>query len=231
MTCFVENVGKVAIADAWFSWFGAPSPPPTCLEVWFCMVVPCSMVRLDSTVVLRPVVVVVLSSSSSCVCFQFPTSRHTHVLLTTVPDSTVVRYYSSTVYGKSIVVLVVLLDGYSIFVVQIMNAKRHIHGGLSRMLSTLLRSQSFVALALIAALSVYTSSALAFSFACPRNNQHQKIVLRKMATNDNHNEASTAPCFQMNHLAAHPSTLPGDPSLVLFTNMDLKEKKMEVMKG
>jgi hypothetical protein len=29
----------------------------------------------------------------------------------------------------------------------------------------------------------------------------------------------------------HPSTLPGDPSLLMVTNLDLGEKKMEVMKS
>mmetsp|Transcript_27632 Transcript_27632/g.55820 ORF Transcript_27632/g.55820 Transcript_27632/m.55820 type:complete len:107 (+) Transcript_27632:112-432(+) len=32
-------------------------------------------------------------------------------------------------------------------------------------------------------------------------------------------------------LTAHPSTLPGDPSLILTTNVDLGDKKMDIMKG
>lgn len=32
-------------------------------------------------------------------------------------------------------------------------------------------------------------------------------------------------------MSGHPSTLPGDPSLNLVTNVDLGDKKLEVMKG
>ena len=32
-------------------------------------------------------------------------------------------------------------------------------------------------------------------------------------------------------MSGHPSTLPGDPSLNLVTNVDLGDKKLEIMKG
>ena len=32
-------------------------------------------------------------------------------------------------------------------------------------------------------------------------------------------------------MSAHPSTLPGDPSLNLVTNVDLGDKKLDIMKG
>jgi phenylpyruvate tautomerase len=39
------------------------------------------------------------------------------------------------------------------------------------------------------------------------------------------------PCQQQWPPAGHPSTLPGDPSLILTTNVDLGDKKMEIMKA
>ena len=38
------------------------------------------------------------------------------------------------------------------------------------------------------------------------------------------------PCSSI-HANVHPSMLPGDPSLSLTTNLDLGEKKLEIMKG
>ena len=45
-------------------------------------------------------------------------------------------------------------------------------------------------------------------------------------------DGSAVPCgFTQAELGANPSTLPGDPSLVLTTNVDLGDQKLEIMKG
>ena len=41
-------------------------------------------------------------------------------------------------------------------------------------------------------------------------------------------DSTSTPCCDM---SGHPSTLPGDPSLNLVTNVDLGDKKLEIMKG
>jgi hypothetical protein len=44
----------------------------------------------------------------------------------------------------------------------------------------------------------------------------------------NNDETSQPPC----QVSPHPFTmLPGDPSLILTTNVDLGDKKLEIMKG
>jgi len=48
----------------------------------------------------------------------------------------------------------------------------------------------------------------------------------------NHENAFGTPCGRLNNDGTpHPSTLPGDPSLILTTNLDLKDKKVEIMKA
>lgn len=51
---------------------------------------------------------------------------------------------------------------------------------------------------------------------------------RKVASSIN--MSSDKPCQQWPP-TGHPSTLPGDPSLILTTNVDLGDKKMEIMKA
>lgn len=48
----------------------------------------------------------------------------------------------------------------------------------------------------------------------------------------NHGNVCDTPCGSLtNDGSPHPSTLPGDPSLILTTNLDLKDQKVEIMKG
>ena len=54
-----------------------------------------------------------------------------------------------------------------------------------------------------------------------------KVTGVKMSSDANKNN----PCQQQWPPAGHPSTLPGDPSLILTTNVDLGDKKMEIMKA
>ena len=51
--------------------------------------------------------------------------------------------------------------------------------------------------------------------------------------NDKNDEvADTPPCAAGGNGEPHPfSMLPGDPSMVLITNVDLGDKKLEIMKG
>ena len=54
-----------------------------------------------------------------------------------------------------------------------------------------------------------------------------KVTGVKMSADANTNN----PCQQQWPPAGHPSTLPGDPSLILTTNVDLGGKKMDIMKA
>ncbi len=51
---------------------------------------------------------------------------------------------------------------------------------------------------------------------------------RKVSATKTKMSSSTTPSCDM---SGHPSTLPGDPSLNLVTNVDLGDKKLEIMKG
>jgi hypothetical protein len=72
-------------------------------------------------------------------------------------------------------------------------------------------------------------SALAFTPNSLLWNRYDNLLRRDMT---NHENAFGTPCGRLNNDGTpHPSTLPGDPSLILTTNLDLKDKKVEIMKG
>ena len=59
-----------------------------------------------------------------------------------------------------------------------------------------------------------------------------KLLLKPIAmSSNNQNEQDiNKPCQDID-MNTHPSLLPGDPSLILTTNLDLGNKKTEVLKG
>lgn len=64
------------------------------------------------------------------------------------------------------------------------------------------------------------------AFVPSRVTSSKETVQAKMSAEEK------APCASQGiDLSAHPSTLPGDPSLILTTNVDLGDKKMDIMKG
>jgi hypothetical protein len=68
-----------------------------------------------------------------------------------------------------------------------------------------------------------TSSALAF-VASSTGNKNKRVALSMEGTT---NEGAGTACA-----GAHPfSALPGDPSLHIVTNVDLGDKKLDIMKG
>jgi hypothetical protein len=77
-----------------------------------------------------------------------------------------------------------------------------------------------------------SSSALSLT---PRSlflTRYHNLVRRDMTSRmDDNDHACPTPCGGFNDFEAHPSTLPGDPSLILTTNLDLKDKKIDIMKG
>jgi hypothetical protein len=69
----------------------------------------------------------------------------------------------------------------------------------------------------------FTSSALAF-VASSTGNKNKRVALSMEGTT---NEGADVACA-----GAHPfSALPGDPSLHIVTNVDLGDKKLDIMKG
>ena len=74
---------------------------------------------------------------------------------------------------------------------------------------------------------IFLSLATAFtSTKLPRNVIRTKLALKmrnNKTTTGGTDESAVNPCV-------HPSELPGDPSLVLVTNLDLGDKKLDVMK-
>jgi len=85
-------------------------------------------------------------------------------------------------------------------------------------------SRPFLALLLLAFASAIGGTS-AFAFLSSTSSSSSSTSMKS-----DRNDAATPPCAGID-LTAHPSMLPGDPSLVLITNMDLGDKKMEVMKG
>jgi hypothetical protein len=70
-------------------------------------------------------------------------------------------------------------------------------------------------------------AALAHSFSSPSSSNRTDRVSLKMSADETINSNDDAPCT-----GEHPfNKLPGDPSLHLVTNVDLGDKKMEIMKG
>jgi hypothetical protein len=70
----------------------------------------------------------------------------------------------------------------------------------------------------------FTSSALAF-VASSTGNKNRRVALKSMEGTTN--EGADIACA-----GAHPfSALPGDPSLHIVTNVDLGDKKLDIMKG
>jgi hypothetical protein len=76
-------------------------------------------------------------------------------------------------------------------------------------------------------IGIYRASSRALAFT-PNSlfwNRYDNLLRRDMTNHEN-------ACDRLNNNGTpHPSTLPGDPSLILTTNLDLKDKKVEIMKG
>jgi hypothetical protein len=71
---------------------------------------------------------------------------------------------------------------------------------------------------------VYSSSSPAFVVPSSASNKFSSCAKSTLDMTDSNKKYMTAPC-------PHPfSELPGDPSLILVTNLDLGDKKLDIMK-
>jgi len=101
---------------------------------------------------------------------------------------------------------------------------RMIRGPINRQHSNLL------ILTYLAILGSYISSVESFTFLphSPIQSNQRSTFLQMSSCQD---EGSDGKKIKGIDMSSHPSILPGDPSLTLTTNLDLGDKKLEIMKG